>query len=444
MNELKVELEWQVTERGLKRITQYLLMIEVVYGLAPNLWKSNAVRDPFLSSTGLAGEVDGRPLYEGRELVRFHWIRRGRVHAVGEYIDSDGSRIWVPFIWFGRHHKRETRSTLEVLFQDLETSPDFLSGEPASPAGVVIVVADRLSGFRVKRDFALGIPTAVVSAEGELIEKMEPGFPSGYFGVPTDGAINLGIPETVSEWAETDPVLGGLRGATSVRTFQSIEDWPGIQIGDLAKGIGQPRRAARVLVERLTRAGIVEPVDKGLYLSDAGRALAARRDRVSPQTVHRSLGAYTKVDGQRSRHMQRHNSGVARLAINFRKHGMVAGPGWRLVINYPGETQIAPDMWVLVPVEHGRGLWHTLEYELSAQAESSIERKLRPYRTAQLLGEPWPLLMVCGTREAAEKFGKMGNDLPMLVSTAEAGLKGAFYGAESVWKVGAKRWPLTI
>ena len=49
---------------------------------------------------------------------------------------------------------------------------------------------------------------------------------------------------------------------------------------------------------------------------------------------------------------------------------------------------------------------------------------------------PLPMLMICETPEAADRFLRIGDDLPMLVSTLDEVLHGDFEGAASVWRYG--------
>ena len=114
-------------------------------------------------------------------------------------------------------------------------------------------------------------------------------------------------------------------------------------------------------------------------------------------------------------------------------------PGWRRVMNLQGSTQIQPDLWILIPGDQGTYVWHTVEFERSATDEPAINRKLAPYQIFAEEMFPLPMLLVCETREAAGRFLRIGDDLPMLVSTLGEVLHGDFEGDASVWSYGNAR-----
>ena len=49
------------------------------------------------------------------------------------------------------------------------------------------------------------------------------------------------------------------------------------------------------------------------------------------------------------------------------------------------------------------------------------------------MGKSHPLLMVCETEKAAERFTEIGKDLPMCVGVYHRVLKRPFYGPASAW-----------
>ena len=131
--------------------------------------------------------------------------------------------------------------------------------------------------------------------------------------------------------------------------------------------------------------------------------------------------------------MSEHEAGVVEIAARIKKEGKFAAAGWRMIINLPNCTQIAPDLWALIPLNGKWSVWHAVEYEKTATKESRILEKLRPYRVALGMGRGHPLLMVCETQKAAESFAAFGRDLPMCVGVYHNVLKQPFYGPGSAW-----------
>ena len=93
-----------------------------------------------------------------------------------------------------------------------------------------------------------------------------------------------------------------------------------------------------------------------------------------------------------------------------------------------------PDLWLLLPIGDGRGIWTCVEYERSATDDSKIDGKIGPYRTLLLEGQATPILMVTEERDPAEIFASRGDDIPMLVATYDNVISGPWYGPKSVWR----------
>ena len=91
--------------------------------------------------------------------------------------------------------------------------------------------------------------------------------------------------------------------------------------------------------------------------------------------------------------------------------------GRRLTLNYPNVTQVKPDLWLAVPRGDGTVMIAAVEAEFSAKDDGAISKKLLPYRTSEwAAGEAWPLYVVAGTPEAADRFARLGDDLPLLAA----------------------------
>ena len=455
----RIPLEWQVTAQGVKRLAQRLRMCEAFYRVLPGLWRSGALAAPQSFYPNPDPASPPMTLDDRMRLVGFRWVRQGPAHAVAQYRTCEGYDVWVPVHWYGVHHNDEAIDDLGALFDGLDTSPDFWCRAPASPPGLVIVAIDPLAAFRAKRLYAPALPNAVVSPEGRVFRRMIPECPTGSINGTGDSPGRLetpGRPARVAAWLET-PEMAAMNGVTNRKAVEFVESWPGSLTVDVTEGIGQTGTGAAEILKAL-KAPLEDPSKPGpqprrlvqemeghrLYLGRAGILAASRRDRSSYQKALNPLGSYLDANGHWRRIQMDHNAHVAKLAIRFQKGmGMFVAPGWRLVINYLDQTQLAPDMWVQVPWEDSLVVWHCVEYEQTAETDGEIDEKLNGYRTAMReLGDPWPMLMICKTKEAADKFGLRGDDLPMLVAVYHEVIddKGhGFYGEASVWRYRGER-----
>ena len=118
---------------------------------------------------------------------------------------------------------------------------------------------------------------------------------------------------------------------------------------------------------------------------------------------------------------------MARLAARFKRLGIEAYPGWRLEIHYSDNALLRPDLWALIPLGNGSAMWHAVEVERSALADSEIDRRVGNYRRAQeITGDRWPQLWVVGKGKrskqgrkaddaAASRYVTRCGDLPLLV-----------------------------
>ena len=244
-----------------------------------------------------------------------------------------------------------------------------------------------------------------------------------------------GRPDRIEAHLERDPVLSSCAGSTDYRFLAAIEEWPGCRVGQLARLCGHPPSAARGAVERFARAGLVErEAGGGIYPTDLILRMAEERDRLGHRKTRGRAGAERSPSGGRRVHMSRHESGVVELAVRFRRERVFVAAGWRMVIDHHGQTQVTPDLWALVPMADGRGLWHAVEFERSATSERSVERKLRPYQVTWEMGMGQPTLMVCETETAAARFERLAKDLPMSVAVYRKALRQPFRGPRSPWR----------
>ena len=420
--------EWAETERALRRLSDQGPLVEMSYDIAPRLFCSGAVCTPWRRSF---------------PLVRWRWLSRGPVSAVAEYdMAHPGyaltARLIVPYVWYGFRPKPNPlpKNTAQWLS---ETMPGLFdqTGRQVWFCGGVILAGDRLAGMRARRDLDPTTPRAIVTTDhpygGTVIEAMEPALHAINVGHVAKAPGRLGQPERIKRYLEHDPVQANVLGKTDHLILTAVEEWQAGSVDQIARLCRHPPSKARTVIRRFEAAGLVDDDGGMLYPTDRIRVLAEHRDRLGRRKARGRAGAERSPSGSRRAHMSEHEAGVVEIAARFRKEGMFAAAGWRMIINFPYRTQIAPDLWALIPLNDGRAVWHALEYEKTATEESRISDKLRPYRVALGMGRGRPLLMVCETQKAAESFAEFGRDLPMCVGVYHSVLKQPFHGPGSAW-----------
>ena len=441
-------ITWQVTEPALQWHVRRLRLYEPVNRLVPCLFRSGAVRTPASFAMEPGDDPQELVLDEHVTLEAFTWVRdilRSPVHAIAQYRTAGGDPLWVPIVCVGLHHGDiPGPDDLHEVFADVDTMPDFQYAlTPAAPLGVIFVVLDRLAGLAVRLRVPPHLPIAIVDAEGHVIRQMDPAAPAGRVLDPSDDPGPLGQPERTREWLDRQPHLLALQGVTKRKLFERVNSFAGSPKKDLASGIGHPPSKVGKILKTFRNTDLVAILGRRPYLEHRGRVAAARRDRQNPNAVHARLGAYTRPGSPYREQQRDHDRGVAKLAALFRRAGMQAEAGWRLEIIEPS-FQIRPDLWVLIPAGDGSAMWHAVEYERSALADSQVHRKLGPYRTAMDEGQIWPMLMVCGrgTRSergraedwaAARRYMDAGDDLPMLVMPTHRAFSGDLVAPGARW-----------
>ena len=458
----RIPLEWQVTEEGLKRLVRRLRSAEAFYRILPKMWQYSVLKAPESFHKNPDPEDPPITLDDRMRLVGFQWVQRGSTHIVVWYQTTEGHEIWFPVHWYGFHHRDKTtrdepiRDGLQGFSEGLETSSDYWTEAPASPPGLIIVAIDFLAALRAKLLYPPARDAVIITPETWVYQYMTPKCPMGSVKVLSDPPRTVGRPARVVESLET-PEMSAMKGVTNRKLLEWVESWPGSREIDVAEGVGQPRSKTKEILEVL-KVPLTNPskpnappqylvqVMEGrrLHLGTAGIKASSQRDRCSYQTAYGPLGSYLDATGHWRRNQMDHNRRVAKLAIRFQKgEGMFVAAGWRLVINYTAGPQLAPDMWVEVPWEDRRVVLHCVEYEQSAQSDSGVDKKLNNYRQAMTeMNEPWPMLMICKTKEAAERFGRRGDDLLMLVAAYDEVMdrkNHAFHGEESVWRYRGSR-----
>ena len=394
--------EWAETELALWRLSNQGQLLEMSYDIAPGLFSSGAVCTPWRRSF---------------PLVRWRWVSRGPVSALGEYDmtppgHAPTARLMVPYAWYGFRPKpnplpKNTAQWLSEIMPGLIDQPSW----QAWFGGVVIVAPDRLSGMRARRDLDPTTPRAIVTTGhrygGTVIETMEPELHRVHIGHVDKTPVRLGQPDRIKRYLKNDLVQANVLGKTHHLILTAVEQWPAGSVDQIARLCGHPPSKVRKVVRRFEQAGLVEGDEDGkLYPTAVIRKFAENRDRLGHRKTWGRAGAERGPSGTRRAHMSEHESGVVEIAARFKEEGILAAAGWRMIINDPYRTQIAPDLWALIPLNGEWSVWHAVEYEKTANEESRILEKLRPYRVAFGMGRGHPLLMVCETQKAAGSFAE--------------------------------------
>ena len=304
--------------------------------------------------------------------------------------------------------------------------------------GGVILAPDRLSGMRARTDLDTITPRAIVTTDhpygGTVIEAMEPELHRVHVEPVAKAPVRLGQPERIKSYLKDHPVHAIVQGKTSHLILTAVEEWPAGSVDQMARLCGHPPSTVRKVVRRFEQVGLVEGDEDGkLYPTAVIRAFAEDRDRLGHRKSRGRAGAERSPTGKRRAHMSEHEAGVVEIAARFKEAGIFAAAGWRMIVAFPYRTQIVPDLWALIPLNDTWAVWHAVEYEKTATEEGRIGDKLRPYRVALGMGKSHPLLMVCETEKAAERFTEIGKDLPMCVGVYHRVLKRPFYGPASAW-----------
>ena len=170
--------------------------------------------------------------------------------------------------------------------------------------------------------------------------------------------------------------------------------------------------------------------DTNLYLTPEGEILAAWMDRIHVNVLRDRFGEYRTARGRIRK--ASHDSRAHRFQAQYLKKGgnrrliaidrrWFATSGLRMVINFPGNTQLAPDLWLIILIGNGRGLLVPVEYEQTAVADNAVRGKLRPHFVVRELNAAFPLLIAC-KRGAVPVFQARGQGLSMLVASFQDAL----------------------
>ena len=404
---------------GLVKQAGRLPMLEAFYHLAPRLCQASFVApDAQGISIHWQNEPDAVDTWNIRaaKLIGLRWMSQGPVHFTAHFDVPGGPILDVGMMYVGGQ-------------RSMTSLPAVIKG--VHPRHTILICADRLTHLRLRRLVADSILaadengptfTSVVWDGRFLHDGVTPIFTyEKPVPDPTVFTGKTGIPETLEDKLHKLRV-GGLLDVRSNRVMKWIEDWPGSNLTLVAEGCHMARSVAQGIVLALVKAGLVVELDRRLYLDRGGMIHVASRDRASQKTSRSRYAALVADGGTYRKQQQRHNLGVARLAVIAGRYGRLVAPGFRWVVTLAdpnlGNTQLKPDLWVLLPCPNGREVWQPVEFELTARTDGAILKKLRPWAVAAQYGQYWPVVFVVADEQTSEKIKIIGYNLGIPVAAA--------------------------
>ena len=432
-SEPREHLPWTATARGVRTGVRRLAALEPLYRLAPGLLHSGWLRVP---DSDTADRLD-------IGMTDFRLLRYGGwFHAVAHY----GEHYWVTFTYVGLHAtERALRRKRAHRFWGLDAyasehdaheraADRVFYGDPvyeATPSAQVILAADSWAAHLAQCEFARGARPLICTPDGLWGDPVELRPSSDRVDNPVT-PMEVGRAERLRRWWRMNADTVAITDSLTYATFMAVAQFPAMQRGDLSHLMSASQRSVSDALARLVEVGLIDRFDGRCYLTELGLRRAANLSRLLASALIRRHGAYLLPA---FRHRQRHHDdGVNQLVLQFAAEGAAAFVGWRGEINVPGVTQIRPDLVVLVadgPLGAGT---HCLEYERSATSPSEVIEKMRTYRKCAAVGRHVPLLMVCETEQAAERFAEFDTLVPLLVTHMAAVEAGRLTGDSTVWR----------
>ena len=423
---------WTATSRGVAMCLRRLAMLEPVYRLAPDLLKSGRVTLP-------AGEsVSTR---EAR-MTDFRLLRQGGFyHAVARY----GEDLWTPFTYAGIHatervlrrkeqhrfwgvdcYSSEEGRYLRIGNRTFYEDPD----QEVEPSGLVVVAVDAWARELARNTLSGATPTIFCTPDGHCTPAVELRSSRDLVSDPS-GHPSVGRPEIAGLWLRHNPDMAAIDGGLAHRLFLAVCQFPAMRASWLQEIVGgNPGEVSRHL-RRFVDTGLVVVFDGRHYLSELGMRRAANMSRVLPDIIRRRHSSY--LERPYREHELQHNDGVNRLVVRFAREGVAVFAGWRGEVNFPGLTQVRPDLLVQVGAGTLGAGAHCIEFERYSPVPFQVEHKLGPYRRMAASGRPLPLLVVCETARGLNNFRAAAGTLPMLTATLERALAGPVTGPVTVW-----------
>ena len=416
---------WPLGESGLKSLLRRLPMLEQVYMLAPGFLKDPEVTAPHRMILPQDPDEWVEPPTH-TDLIGFEWLRSSTIHAVARYHEQ----IIVPWVWIGLwgpspawKEYEEGKHTLGLRYYDPHMYAGW-NGPPhlTQPSAWALVGVDTWALERGSLALPQGAPkTYCIDGQRYGPLHLEASVLEVYDQKPYGP---MGIPERIVTWVKKDPVMAALNGTVPFKAAKFVEEWPAAKAVDIASWCGQPPSKMRKVLRRLVEAHVVSTFDGHSYLGEEGIKAAARRDRVSSNTVRKRLGKFIGESDHSRKQYRVHDRKMAQMAIFWLRCGLDCAGGWRGEVVVPGTVTLAPDARLYMAGNGEKQGWYFVEYERSATAPSQVIHKLEGYRTFADVNIMIPLMVVCDRKDAEEVFWDVGGDLDLVTTTYDTVMKG--------------------
>ena len=426
-------IPWTAASRGVRSSLRRLAALEMLYRFAPSMLESGWL---FVPRSGTASQPETR-------MTDFRLLRNGGwYHAVAHY----GASFWAAFTYVGLHTtERSLRRKRAHRFWGLDVYASEhgeyeLAAErvfyedpkrEAVPSAQVVLAADSWAAQLAQREFARDTRPLICTPEGRWNDPVELRPSDDRVDDPIT-PVGVGKAEHLTRWQRRNADAVAITDPQSYAIFTTVAQFPAMDGEQLSRLLGASSRRVNAAIETLVEVGLVVCYDGHCYLTERGLRRAANLNRLLASALVRRHGAYLSAN---FRHLQlRHDMGVNRLVVQFADEGAPVFAGWRGEINLPSVTQIKPDLLVQVVQGPFGGGAYCVEFERSASSYYSIVDKLRPYRRCVAAGRAVPMLMVCETEQAAERFAEYDALLPLLVTHTAAVEAGRLTGDVTVWR----------
>ena len=431
-------VSWDFGGKAIEQLPDQLPMVEMAYFALGRVTKWLNQRPDTGAETG------ARTVF----LIEFCWLPDGPVRAIARF----NNRAVVAFLWAGK--KKSPGDLYQSLLRqfrdwdhvppagwwDPDEEPDQWTWEPS----LWVVVAEDEWAIDRARDglFRAGV-------ELDRVAEICPGYE--YFpDAPVQGSVGTlrfrsgrvrpGNPAITRRLPE-DERFQALNGMLRYRVFGVVEAWPACRISDIARFCRETVSNVKAVVDDLVAAGLVDQFGNNMYLTEDAHIWVRRRDGVALRRVRhkngelRYPGHFAELDSNRTR-MLKHDQSLAHIASRFAASGARIFAGPRGVVNLAGQTQLDPDAVLLLNTPDSAETRFYLEYERAAKADSTVERKLRPYHEYRELnqGNAPALLVVVEDEDVEPIFWAKAGTLTLFTATRSAVVRGPVVGASTVFR----------
>lgn len=427
------EIDWQITEEGLKTLLLCTPMPEALYPLGL-VGHNHQFEDAYIFDRDDHPEVYPSIVLSDMDLYRWHWQRSGYPHALAVY--DQYARI--PFVLVSKQVKHETIADMTThRLRGLSTPLGDPAGHSLRPAYWMIACEGLVSTELARQGLYPDEPRIITQIDGnrsEVTEPIVPALPKGLLKVSSDDAVSLGKLEDVEEWVKTDPRMVVYRDPLAGKLYRVAEEFHFARHSDAQVLWGYSGKEVKEAVANLAAAELVTRDRDGFRLERPGMLLSAQRSWVHHQTVLSRYGELGNRRNRPDRNRRRHMTLVSRLAMALRSNDIHVERGDRLFFHAVHGGTVYPDGWVEVSPRQGSVVLHAMEVEGPRPRLDSAQRRVQPYMDTQRAGLPQPLLMICLTPDSEERLWRMHPQLWALTTTVSEARHGPHYGDGSIWR----------